>query len=113
MVFSENLMRFIRVSTWTFARTYARTWPHEYIVQEKVDNGLFEELAVHIDTFGYESDFYSSRQTYFDYNGDTYWHMGNIISRCRETETYSRRKAEGRLPEDLHDTSESRTNLPE
>lgn len=96
-----QLKQFIRDSTWIFAKTYANTWPHEYIVQERVDNSLFVELAVHIDTFGYESAFYSTKQTYFDYDGNTYWHMGNIINRCRESETYSRRLAEGRLPEDV------------
>ena len=33
----------------------------------------------------------------------TYWHMGNIINRCPESETYRRRKAEGRLPSTDHD----------
>ena len=96
--FSETLKRFIEDSVWIFAKTYAATWPHEYIVQEKVDNELFLELASHIDTFGYEAEFYSTKQTYFDYDGNTYWHMDNIINRCPETETYRRRKAEGRLP---------------
>ena len=96
---SDKLKRFIDGATWIFAKTYASTWPHEYIVQERVDNDLFPKLADHIDTLGYESEFYSSKQMYFDYDGNTYWHMGNIINRCRESETYRRRKAEGRLPE--------------
>ena len=95
---SEQLKRFIRDSTWVFAKTYAATWPHEYIVQERVDNALFMELAEHVDTFGYESEFYSTKQNYFDYDGNTYWHMDNIINRCPESETYRRRKADGRLP---------------
>lgn len=95
---SEQLKRFIRDSTWVFAKTYAATWPHEYIVQERVDNSMFMKLAEHIDTFGYESDFYDTKQIYFDYEGDAYWHMDNIINRCPESETYRRRKAEGRLP---------------
>ncbi len=99
--FSEKLRAFITDSTWIFAKTYATTWPHEYIVQERVDNDLFLALANHIDRFGYESDFYSTKQIYFDFGGNTYWHMGNIINRCPESETYRRRKAEGRLPEDL------------
>lgn len=96
--FSEALKQFIEDSVWIFAKTYATTWPHEYIVQEKVDNALFLELASHIDAFGYEAEFYSTMQTYFNSDGNTYWHMGNIINRCAETETYSRRRAEGRLP---------------
>lgn len=96
---SDDIKDFIRSVEWTFAKTYAKTWPHEYIVQEKVDNELFEQLASHIDEFGYVSEFYSTKQVYFDFDGNTYWHMGNIINRCPESETYSRRKAEGRLPD--------------
>jgi len=97
--FSDRLKQFIEDSTWIFAKTYAETWPHEYIVQDRVDNDLFLELAAHIDTHGYESEFYSTRQIYFDFEGNTYWHMGNIINRCPSSETYRRRKAEGRLPD--------------
>jgi len=95
---SDELKGFIKNSTWIFAKTYAETWPHEYIVQEKVDNDLFLKLAAHIDTFGYESEFYDAKHIYFDFDGNTYWHMENIINRCAESETYRRRKAEGRLP---------------
>jgi GTPase Era involved in 16S rRNA processing len=38
---SKELKDFIEKSTWTYAKTYATTWPHEYIVQEKVDDQLF------------------------------------------------------------------------
>ena len=54
----------------------------------------------HNDLYGYEEYFYTMKQTYFDYNGNTYWHMGNIINRCPDRETYPIRKKEGRLPED-------------
>lgn len=95
---SERLARFIKETPWTFAKTYARTWPHEYIVREKVDLELFEELAEHIDKFGYMSRFYEVTETYFDHAGHTYWHMDNIINRCPEADTYHRREKEGRLP---------------
>lgn len=94
----DNLKSLIQDSAWTFAKTYAATWPHEYIVQERVDNALFLELAAHIDHCGYESDFYKTKQIYFDYDGRTYWHMGNIINRCLEADTYQRREKDGRLP---------------
>jgi hypothetical protein len=96
----ENLRRFIQESTWTFAKTYAKTWPHEYIVEEQVDGALYSELAKFIDANGYHEKFYNSDQIYFDYDGRTYWHMENIINRCPVTETYHRRKQEGRLPVD-------------
>jgi hypothetical protein len=33
----ENLKQFIERTPWTFAKTYAKTWPREYIVRKKVD----------------------------------------------------------------------------
>ncbi|MSU74841.1 hypothetical protein EXS57_03665 [Candidatus Kaiserbacteria bacterium] len=97
---SDKLRQFIADSKWTFAKTYAPRWPHEYIVQRHVDNKLFLQLARHIDTHGYESHFYDAQQTYLDYDGHTYWHMGDIINRCLEADTYHRREKDGRLPEE-------------
>lgn len=79
---SNQLKEFIKDSNWIFAKTYAATWPHEYIVQEKVNNDLFLALAQHIDTFGYESLFNKIKYMYYDYDGHSYWHMENIINRC-------------------------------
>lgn len=98
MEFPEKLIEFIEKQNWIFAKTYAKTWPHEYIVQERVDNELYLKLAKHIDNFGYVDSFYQTQQTYFDYDGITYWHMENIINRCIEKDTYHNRKKEGRLP---------------
>jgi len=100
MKLSEKLKNFIKGQDWIFAKTYKETWPHEYIVQERVDKELFLELANHIDQFGYEDYFYKMKQIYFDYDSFTYWHMGNIINRCVEKDTYHHRKKEGKLPED-------------
>ncbi len=101
MSFPEKLKEFIKEQTWTFAKTYADTWPHEYIVQEKVDNDLFLELADHLDRHGNEDNFYEMKQIYFEYNGNTYWHMDNIINRCDSNETYRIRKKEGRLSDSI------------
>jgi hypothetical protein len=94
----DELKHFIAHAPWTFAKTYAATWPHEYIVQDKVYDDLFLRLAAHIDDFGYESRFYNTIQVYFHADGFTYWHMDNIINRCPTSETYERREKEGRLP---------------
>ena len=91
-----KLQKFIKEQNWTFAKTYASTWPHEYIVQGKVDSVLFLELANHLDKYGYEDSFYEMKQIYFDHDGTTYWHMDNIINRCDSNETYHKRKKEGR-----------------
>ena len=97
--FSDEVKSFIENSEWIFAKTYAKTWPHEYIVQEQVDDDLFIKLAEHIDSFGHEENFYTKRMTYFYYDGYVYWHMENIINRCLEEDTYQQREKEHRLPE--------------
>jgi len=98
MEFSTDVKRFIKECTWTFAKTYSSTWPHEYIVQEKVDNELYAKLAEQIDTYGHKQNFYSTQMIYFNFDGRTYWHMENIINCCDENETYEKREEEGRLP---------------
>jgi hypothetical protein len=49
----EELRRFVESCRWTFARTMP-VWPHEYIVRERVDEGLFVALVEHIRAHGYE-----------------------------------------------------------
>ena len=88
----EDLLTFINSQTWTFAKTYAKTWPHEYIVMEKVDKELFLKLAEFIDENGYDEYFYEKKQRYFDFDGYSYWHMDNIINRCVVDDTYHQRK---------------------
>ena len=70
--FPDRLKQFIMDSRWTFAKTYASTWPHEYIVQENGDSDLFVEFAHRIDTYGYTSNFYQTPLIYLDYEGRTY-----------------------------------------
>ncbi|MFZ3333724.1 MAG: hypothetical protein WA197_24005 [Candidatus Acidiferrales bacterium] len=93
-----ELARFIHCSRWKFAKTYADTWPHEYIVQEEVDNELFPSLARHIDARGYEAHFYKTKNVCFDYGEYTYWRVENIINRCPKSETFEQREKQHRLP---------------
>ncbi|MCX7024923.1 MAG: hypothetical protein NT080_09910 [Spirochaetes bacterium] len=95
---SEELRIFIETSQWTFAKTYAQTWPHEYIVREKSDHALFQALATHIDGQGYTEYFFQKAVIYLDHEGYSYWHMENIINRCVVRDTYHRREIDGRLP---------------
>ncbi len=95
---TNNMKAFIKATPWIFAKTYAETWPHEYIVQEQVDKMLFDKLADYIDTKGTPEYFYKKQMIYLEYDGYVYWHMENIINRCLPEETYSRRKFENRLP---------------
>ena len=98
MNISDKLKNFIETQNWIFAKTYAETYPHEYIVQERVDNDLFLELAEFIENNGYEEYFYNKKQIYIDFEDFTYWHMENIINRCVIEDTYHIRKLNNRLP---------------
>lgn len=102
--FPEALRAFIRSCRWTFAKTYASTWPHDYIVRDRVDEGLFLQLVMHIREHGYEGTFYAKRITYFDEDGMVYWTMGSpleetiIVNRCKKEQTYEYRLKNGTLP---------------
>jgi len=100
-----NLREFVKLCQWTFAKTYAPTWPHEYIVRDHVDEDLFILLVQHIRAYGYEGSFYTKRISYFDEDGQVYWTMGSplekttIVNRCKEEQTYEYRLKHGTLPE--------------
>jgi hypothetical protein len=93
-----ELKDFVNGCQWTFAETYADSWPHAYIVRERVDLHLFNSLAHQVESRGYVASFYEIRQTFWDHSGRTYWRSENIINRCLDSETYERKAREGRLP---------------
>jgi hypothetical protein len=103
----QKLRDFVHDAQWTFAKTYAATWPHEYIVRERVDEQLFVLLVRHIREHGYQGAFYRKVMTYFEEDGLVYWTMGEpievttIINRCRKDETYENRLKCGTLPEQI------------
>jgi hypothetical protein len=105
MPFPSDVRDLIDSTPWVFAKTYAATWPHEYIVRERVDENLFLRLVTHIRTYGYEGRFYHQTITYFDEDDLVYWTMGApiadtiIVNRCRKDQTYAYRLAHDLLPE--------------
>ena len=98
------LQEFIDSIQWTFAETMPE-WPYQYIVRGQVDENLFMMLVQHIRAQGYESKFYETSFTYYDYRGMVYWTMGEplaettIINRCRKEDSYESRQLNGTLPE--------------
>ena len=106
----EALRDFVNSAQWTFAKTYAATWPHEYIVRKRVDELLFIALVTHISTHGYEGRFYRHTFTFFDEGEHVYWTMGEpldeteIVNRCRQDQTYEYRLAHNLLPEQQKET---------
>jgi len=102
--FSPELRQFVNDEQWVFAKTYAETWPHEYLVRERVDEKLFVKLVEHIRANGYQGNFYKKEITYYDEDGLVYWTMGapveetTIINRCKKEQTYEYRLAHDDLP---------------
>ncbi len=102
---SHNLQVFIEESPWIFAKTYAKTWPHEYILRDQVDDALFMELAKLIRAHGYIGKFYQMDIIYFDYLDKIYWTMDEIVSettlinRCKEDQSYEYRLQHNLLPD--------------
>ena len=103
--FLPRIKSFIKKSSWIFAKTYAKTWPHEYIVRDQVDEPLFVDMVKHIRANGYAGKFYKMNITYFDEDGMVYWTMGDpietttIINRCKKVQSYEYRLAHDDLPE--------------
>ena len=101
--FSAELRAFVDETHWTFAKTMPE-WPHEYIVRDRVDEQLLEQLVVHIRKHGIEGRFYEKRLIYYEEAGLVYWTMGapiaetTIVNRCRSDDTYESRLANGTLP---------------
>jgi len=101
--FPAELLKFVTEKNWTFARTMPE-WPHEYLVRDRVDGGLFERLVEHIRAHGHEGRFYAKVITYYEEAGLLYWTMGaplhetTIINRCAKEWSYAHRLEQGTLP---------------
>ena len=103
VTFPKKLRTFVDGQRWAFAKTMPK-WPHEYIVRDRVDETLFDELVRHIRVHGREGRFYQKVLIYHEEAGMTYWTMGapisetTIVNRCRSEDTYERRLEAGTLP---------------
>ena len=112
--FPREVREFVATETWVFAKTYAKTWPHEYLVRDRVDKDVFVQLVRHIRENGYQGCFYRKPITYFDEDSMTYWTMGapieetTIINRCPKENTYAERLKNGTLPAHLDKRTEQR-----
>ena len=102
--FSDDVRKFVESSPWTFAKTYATTWPHEYVVRTAQNAPIVEAFARHIFEHGSHGRFYSDVRRYHHEGGKVYWSMAStpegaeLINRCNEAQTYEARLAAGTLP---------------
>jgi hypothetical protein len=102
--FRDDVRKFVGSTKWTFAKTYAATWPHEYVVRTQENAPMILALARHIFDHGTDGRFYSQVRKYHHEGGKVYWSMDDtpeetgLINRCDEAQTYEARLAAGTLP---------------
>ena len=100
----DDVRGFVDETPWTFAKTYAATWPHEYVVQNIKNARMILALARHIFEHGVDGRFYSQVRKYHHEGGKVYWSMDDtpekttLINRCDEADTFEARLAAGTLP---------------
>ena len=104
VLFPEDVRLFVESTPWTFAKSYAKTWPHEYVVQTPENAAMILALARHIFEHGVDGRFYFQVRKYHHEGGKVYWSMDStpetteLVNRCNEDQTYEARLAAGTLP---------------
>jgi hypothetical protein len=99
-----DVRRFVDSATWTFAKTYATTWPHEYVVRTRENAEMLLALARHIFDHGLDGRFYSQIRKYHHEDGKVYWSMDAtaeqtiLVNRCDAAQMYEAREKAGTLP---------------
>ena len=102
--FPDEVRKFVEFTRWTFAKTYAATWPHEYVVGTPENAVMILALARHIFEHGIDGRFYSQVRKYHHEGGKVCWSMDDmpeeteLINRCDEAQTWESRLAAGTLP---------------
>jgi hypothetical protein len=100
----DAVRRFVDCTKWTFAKTSAGPWPHEYVVRTPENAEMILALARHIFEHGAQGRFYAEIRLYHHEGGKVYWSMDatpestNLVNRCDESQTYEARLAAGTLP---------------
>jgi hypothetical protein len=82
----EEVESFIAGHDWTFAKTYAETAPHSYVVKKRCRCPReFERFVMHISRAGYRGRFGRYYYTYLDWPVDgvmhCFWSMGEPLAR--------------------------------
>jgi hypothetical protein len=101
--FDDDLRRFVDSTRWTFAKTYAATWPHEYVVKTPRMRRCSSRWRA--TTFEHDVDGRVSSQVrkYHHESGKVYSSMDDspesttLVNRCSEDQTYEARLAAGTL----------------
>ncbi len=77
-----RVKNFIQSNHWIFAKTYAKTAPHEYVCRDYLDDSMKNEFVWFVEFIrknGNPEKFFNSEYIYFPIDGYKYWTMGNPI----------------------------------
>lgn len=74
----KEVKNFVLENHWIFAKTYAKTLPHEYVVRKNVSR-YFNEFVFTIRNRGFKAYFLDREYTYLRFEDYFYWTMGNPI----------------------------------
>lgn len=115
----KDLKEFVESNRWKFAWSFRKSWPHWYLVREKVnDDAMFTRFVKFLRSNGYLGRYYQREQRYFrckdisingrDKSTQVFWEMETktpedtvIINVCPEEKTYEAREKAGTLPHQL------------
>ena len=64
-----HVREFVESAHWKFAKTYASTWPHEYVVRTPENAPMILALARHIFDHGVNGRFYAQVRKYHHEGG--------------------------------------------
>ena len=78
----KTLLPRIEDAKWTWAKTYAKWAPHEYIVQQQ-NYELHKALAEVIRVYGHRELFKGKPYRVLFIGDYKYWHMENILNRTK------------------------------
>ena len=86
-VTEEEFNNALKTQKWTFAKTYAKTAPHEYFLEQ--DNPeLFKELTKRIADSGKDGKFYNTTFRYYYHEEHKYWQCENVLNRDNRNAIY-------------------------
>lgn len=76
----EDFRDFIQAHEWRFAKSMPKN-PHFYVVREKCRNDdEFVQAVSFIRKYGFPRPFFRKTYIYHDFDGNSYWTMGNSLS---------------------------------
>ena len=92
-----KLKKFIDATTWIFAKTYAKTAPHEYVIYDMLDVEMQKEyrwFVKQIEEKGVEEKFYQTTFKYLYFYDKKYWvhdtkeREGGVLNRDQAINKY-------------------------